>query len=144
MAGMTGAVAPDIDMAYFYLIDHQQTPHHAYITHWPVLWLLLVIGSFFLMRYSNKKGRFFLATVFSLGGVLHMLLDSFVGNIRWFAPFIDRPFSLLSVTAHFQPWWLNYILHWSFVMEVVISVWAVVLYRKSANLIAKDACMNMH
>lgn len=36
--GLRGSIAPDLDMLYFRLIDHQQTHHHEYVTHWPILW----------------------------------------------------------------------------------------------------------
>jgi len=62
-------------------------------------------------------------------GVLHMLLDSIVGDIWWFAPFVDQAYALFNVPARYQPWWLNFLLHWSFALELALWVWAFVLYR---------------
>jgi inner membrane protein len=132
-AGIVGAVSPDIDLAYFYLIDNCATHHHKYISHWPVLWLSFTLVSFLWLCLSTNKKKAFLAVVFSLGGVLHMLLDSVVGDIWWFAPVIDKPYSLFTVKALYQPWWLNFILNWSFALELVISVWAVVLLRSETE-----------
>ncbi|HEV7822952.1 MAG TPA: metal-dependent hydrolase, partial [Burkholderiales bacterium] len=39
LAGMAGAIAPDADLLYFYLIDQRQHHHHTYFTHFPVVWL---------------------------------------------------------------------------------------------------------
>ncbi len=133
MAGIIGAVAPDFDMIYFYLIDHRQTNHHRYISHWPILWLSLVVVSYLLLRYTKRQREAFLAMTFSLGGMLHLILDSFAGVIWWFAPFLDRPYTILSVVARTQPWWLNFILHGSFVLELLICVWALILYRNSSS-----------
>jgi inner membrane protein len=68
--------------------------------------------------------------IFSAGGLLHMVLDSVVGDIWWFAPFIDRPFALFTVPALYTPWWLNFLLHWSFALELAICVGAVITFRR--------------
>lgn len=133
IVGAIGAIAPDFDMAYFYLIDHQQTHHHKYISHWPILWFSLVFAFSLGFCFAKQSKLVFLALVFSLGGVLHIVLDSFVGDIWWFAPFIDKPYALFSVPARFQPWWLNFIIHWSFIMELIICAWAWLIYRNDSN-----------
>lgn len=61
---------------------------------------------------------------------LHLLLDTFVGDIWWGAPFYDQPLALFSVPARFSPWWLNFVLHWSFAVELAICGWAGWLYRQ--------------
>jgi hypothetical protein len=132
-AGIVGAIVPDFDLAYFYLIDHLQTHHHKYITHWPLLWASLVILFSLSLSLCKQSKMLFLALIFSLGGMLHIVLDGFVGDVWLFAPFIDKPYSMFTVTARFQPWWLNYFLHISFVMELTITVLAVVLYRIRSN-----------
>lgn len=129
-AGVIGALAPDLDMLYFYLVDHRQHHHHTYPSHYPIVWLILLAVSasgLYLKRASKLAG---LAFIFCLGGCLHILLDSIVGNIWWFAPFLDRPFSLFTVPALYHPWWLNFILHWSFGLELVLWLWALLIYRK--------------
>ncbi len=128
-AGVVGALAPDFDMVYFYLIDHHQTHHHKYITHWPILWVSLMLASMLWLSLAKQSKPAFLASVFCAGCVLHMVLDSFVGDVWWFAPFINKPYVVFTVPAVFKPWWLNFILHWSFAAELVICVWALLLYR---------------
>lgn len=132
-AGIIGALAPDFDMSYFYLIDHRQTHHHKYVTHWPMLWLSLVSASAVWFRLSRAPKPAFLSLVFCLGGVLHVILDSFVGDVWWFAPFVDRPFALFTVPAVFKPGWLNFILHWSFAVELAICLWALLIYRRRSK-----------
>lgn len=132
-AGVIGALAPDLDMIYFYLIDHRQTHHHKYITHWPILWLTLLLVSEVWMHFSKKPKAAFLSLTFCLGSVLHVVLDSFVGDIWWFAPFNDRPYAMFTVPAVFEPWWLNFIFHWSFAVELTICLWALCLYRRRSN-----------
>ena len=112
VAGVAGAFAPDLDMAYFHLIDNRQTHHHKYISHWPILWLSLTVLAAFWFGYVRQSRAAALALVFCLGGVLHVILDSFVGDIWWFAPFVDQPYAMFTVPARFSPWWLNFILHW--------------------------------
>jgi hypothetical protein len=132
-AGIAGAMAPDFDMVYFHLIDHRQTHHHRYFTHWPVFWLPLTVAALLWCIRAKQSKASFLASVFCLGGLLHLVLDSFVGDIWWFAPFLDRPYALFTVPARFTPWWLSFILHWSFAVELAICLWALVLYRRRSR-----------
>jgi len=120
LTAMAGAIAPDLDMLYFYFIDHGQTHHHKYLSHWPILWIGLLSISVLAVGVMKRKPLPFLVLIFSLGGLLHMLLDSVVGDIWWLAPIVDQPYALFTVPARFQPWWLNFVLHWSFVIELLI------------------------
>ena len=129
-AGMVGAIAPDFDWFYFYFVDHRQTHHHKYFSHWPLCWLLLAAGSALWLRCARGSRAAFLTLVFSLGGILHVILDSVVGDVWWFAPFIDERFSLFHLHARFKPWWLNLFLHWTFALELAICAWAYYLYRR--------------
>lgn len=132
-AGCIGAIAPDIDMLWFYLVDERQTHHHKYFTHWPLVWLSLMLASAFWHRAVRTSKAGFLTLVFSAGTLLHLILDSFVGDVWWFAPFVDRPFAVFTVPAAFKPWWLSFILHWSFAVELSICLWALLIYRRRAG-----------
>jgi len=139
-AGIVGALAPDVDMVYFHLVDHRHTHHHKYLSHWPIIWLTLAAASALWFGWSKQSKAAILSLVFCLGGVLHVALDSFVGDIWWFAPFIDRPYAMFTVPARFQPWWLNFILHWSFAVELAICVWALLVCRgRSINSLQPTA-----
>lgn len=130
--GMLGAVAPDIDMLYFYFIDHRQHHHHSYWTHFPILWLGLLLISILWYVFVIDKSKALLALIFSGLGMCHILLDSIVGAIRWFAPFTDKSYTLFTVEAIYTPWWLNFILHWLFALEILFLLIALLLwYRKT-------------
>jgi inner membrane protein len=127
-AGMLGAIAPDFDMIYLYLVDHGQRHHHTYWTHYPVFWIGLLCLSGLWLFLAQRKSIAALAVILSFNGFLHMLLDSIVGDIWWFAPWADRAYALFTVPARYSPWWLNFILHWSFALEIGLVVWAVTLW----------------
>ena len=131
-AGICGAVFPDADLLYFYLMDHRQHPHHSYLTHFPLLWACLALISVAWLYLGRTKDRAVLALIFSLNGLLHMVLDTIVGDIRWLAPFSDRAYALFTVPAVYQPWWLNFFLHWSFGLELLLVLIALYLWRKDA------------
>lgn len=133
MTGIVGGLALDFDMLYFYLMDNRQTHHHKYISHWPLLWLGLLAVSALWLRLNRRSKSAFLGVVFCLASVLHIILDSFFGDVWWFAPFIDKPYALFTVPALFKPWWLNFILHWSFAIELAILAWAFLVYRRRSN-----------
>ncbi|MFI3156099.1 MAG: metal-dependent hydrolase [Methylococcaceae bacterium] len=130
-AGVLGAVAPDLDMAYFYLVDHRQHHHHTYFTHFPIVWAVLLLIAVIWLSTAQIKNSAIFATIFSLNGFIHMLLDSIVGDIWWFAPFVNKPYAFFTVPALYHPWWLNFVLHWSFTVELAVVVWAVFLWRRS-------------
>jgi hypothetical protein len=133
--GIFGALAPDLDLLYFFLVDHRQHLHHSYVTHFPLFWLGLLSLSAAWLGLANKNKYAALAFIFCLGGFVHMILDTIVGGIWWFAPFIDRSFSLFKVSSYYKPWWLNFILHWSFGLEFCLWIWAFLIYRKRGSVL---------
>ncbi|MCU7920528.1 MAG: metal-dependent hydrolase [Candidatus Thiodiazotropha sp. (ex Epidulcina cf. delphinae)] len=135
LIGVLGAIAPDLDMLYFYLVDNGQRHHHTYWSHYPVVWLGLLAASVGWHRLALNKSRTILAIVFSAGGFMHLLLDTIVGDIWWLAPFLNQPYAMFTVPALYTPWWLNFILHWSFALELLLTLWAIVLWRRKAVLL---------
>lgn len=129
-ACLAGATAPDLDLLYFYLIDGRQTHHHQYFSHWPLLWIGLAALNAAWLSVRRRSVWAQAGLVFAVGGLLHMLLDSFVGDIWWLAPFHDQAFALFSVPARYDPWWLSFVLHWSFAVELVICLAAVVVFAR--------------
>ena len=128
--GLAGALAPDLDMFYFYLVDHRRHHHHSYVTHWPVLWAGALLLAVLWMRRDRVSSGPVLAFIFSLNAFIHMFLDSIVGDIWWLMPWVDQPFALATVQRLVEPWWLNFALHWSFGLEILVVAWAVWLWRQ--------------
>lgn len=130
-AGMLGAVAPDVDLLYFYLIDNRQHHHHLYYPHLPVVWAVLLGLSVGWLLFSRRKTLAVLAFAFSLNGMIHMVLDTIAGDIWWLKPWVDLPFVLVTVPARFQPWWLNFVLHWTFMLDLVVLLLAGLVWHTS-------------
>jgi hypothetical protein len=125
LAIMAGSVFPDVDMIYFYLFDHQRTHHHLYWTHLPSFWLMVCAGILlaWVVRINPRPP---VALWFFLAGVLsHLLLDSIIGDIYWLIPFSYQPFSLFTVHPRYSPWYLNFVMHWVFGLELVLTSCAV-------------------
>jgi hypothetical protein len=133
IAGMLGAVFPDIDMLYFYLLDNRQHHHHQYFTHYPIVWLTLLMVALVwkILKPDSIKSLFLM--FFAFNAFIHLCLDTIVGDIWWLAPFVDQPFSLFTVPALYHPWWLNFFLHWSFALEVSICLWAIVFWHRQRD-----------
>lgn len=127
--GMFGAVAPDLDLFWHVLVDHRQHDHHSYLTHFPITWLLAMLAALLWRRRQAVAGA--LAFSFSLGGLMHMVLDSVVGGIRWLAPFSDQSYVLSTPTPDFLAlWWFYFLFHWSFKLELAITAAALLLWLK--------------
>lgn len=138
-AGIAGALAPDLDMIYFHLFDHRRHHHHAYPTHFPIIWATLLIASLVWAYSGRRKTAAYCMSLFSLNGFFHLMLDTIVGDIWWLAPFVDRPFSLFAVPATWSPWWLNFVCHWSFGLELALVIWAFALWRYGEPITATSA-----
>lgn len=133
---MLGAIFPDIDLFYFYFFDQRSVHHHKYFVHWFSVWIPIFLIAYTFWKISKHRSKLALAiTLFSGAALLHICLDTFVGDVWLFAPFIDQAYVFFEVTARYQPWWLNFIFHWSFLVELVICAYALMLYiRKNKAL----------
>ncbi len=126
-ACLLGSIAPDFDLLYFYLIDSCQHHHHSYFSHWPIVWVGLLLLS--ALWFIFQKGQMATAAIAFTGcGLLHIALDGIVGDIQLFAPWSNDYFALATVPARYKPWWLNFILHWSMIIELVICATAAYIY----------------
>ncbi|MHB1085725.1 MAG: peptidoglycan DD-metalloendopeptidase family protein [Thiobacillus sp.] len=133
VAGMTGGGFPDIDLLYSSWFDATPQHHHTYWTHLPIAWLGCVMLAWGVSRNRSVSIRLGLATFFA-AWLSHLMLDSIAGDIWWLYPYIDQPFSLVSIQARHQPWWMNYLLHWTMALELLIITFAVGLEVKSPRL----------
>jgi len=124
--GVAASVLPDADLLYFYTIDRQQHLHYGYWTHIPAFWAVvlgLAAGVCWVRHIRN--GAPVIALV-ALNLFLHFVLDTVAGGMRWLYPFSSRGFALVRVPAEHGHWFLNFIWHWTFILELLL--WAAALY----------------
>lgn len=114
VAGLAGSLAPDLDMLWFYLVDGQSTHHHHYLTHRPALWLL---GLSLAIMVRTPVG-----IAFTAAAMLHLALDSIVGEIAWAWPFSDITAPLVIVPATQEFWLMSFLVHWTFKVEIVLTL----------------------
>ncbi len=119
-AAMFGAVAPDLDMLWFHFVDDRGHHHHEYLTHRPILWAVLVSCGILLRRFLPRAGV--VLTFFGLGGLVHMGLDSIVGEISWFWPFSNATYPIVEVQPTHSHWILSFLNHWTFKVEIGITL----------------------
>jgi len=121
MVAAFGAIFPDLDLIRFYLFDNHQRHHHDYWTHIPMIWGLIVLGWF---GFSKIRKRSFgaLPLVFFVAVFSHLVLDTMAGAIEWFWPFSDKGVYLVTVPATQSKWYLSFLTHWTFALEVFISI----------------------
>lgn len=131
LCGVMGGLLPDIDMWWFYVVDQGRVHHHRYVTRWPILWLLCLLLALCLRRCRPQSTVAALFYLIGVNGMVHMVLDSIVGDIWWLMPWHDQPYALFVVAVRYQPWWLNFVLHWSFVLEAGVWLWAVMILKNS-------------
>jgi inner membrane protein len=131
--GLVASVLPDLDLLWFYLVDARARPHHEYLFHAPLFWVVLALLAWGAARLLHWRDVPLLVGVALANLLLHMLLDTVAGGIRWLWPFSDASLVLAHVPAG-RSWWVwNFVLHWTFLLEVLICAAAfVVLVRRSA------------
>jgi inner membrane protein len=124
--GMIASVLPDLDLLWFYFVDHRRQVHHAYLPHLPLAWIALFAVAALVLRVRGAGRTAWLAVVvFASNILLHVLLDTTAGGIRWLWPFSHAEFAMSHVEARYQPWVLNFVLHWTFALELAILAAAV-------------------
>jgi len=106
-------------LLFFYLIDDRAFHHHRYWVHAPGFWLILLgVVTPLVLRFPStvKQATFW----FFAAWLLHLCLDSVVGEIMWLWPFSDQMFSLATVQPTHSHFILSFMAHWSFLFEVMI------------------------
>ena len=140
--GLAAGIAPDFDLPYFYLVDQQRHLHHSYFPHLPAFWLaVLALSSAVLWLAHSRKASWLVLGVIGLNVTLHLILDSVAGGIRWLWPLSHAEFRLVAVPARYHPWYLNFILHWTFGLEVALVVGATWLFLSRRRRIARTTAI---
>lgn len=122
--GLAASVAPDLDMFWFYFVDHRQTFHHEYFTHTPLFWasvslFIAIIGTMAGSRVVLAAALMILANSF-----VHLLLDSVVSTIHWTWPVPGGDVWLIRLPRNHDWWVWNYVFYWTFLLELAIAFMA--------------------
>ena len=128
--GVFCSVLPDFDLLYFYTVDNRQHLHHSYWTHIPIFWALVAGLVYSVCRWVFKKRYGFICLILLLNTWLHLTLDTVAGGIYWFYPLSDVNIQWMHITARYEWWVFNYIIHWTFLLEICIILAAVYSYRR--------------
>ena len=126
-AALLGSVAPDIDMIWFHLIDHGAIHHHKYWVHAPGFWAMIALVALPLIR-TLKPDLMGPALIFLAAITIHLILDSLGGGIMWLWPHSTHLYELVTVPATQSHWIWSFVLHWTFLAELVITATAAFLF----------------
>ncbi len=129
--GLLGSVILDLDILYFYFVDNRQNLHHGYWIHIPFYWMIIALIAIFVFWIFKKKDCIIASIIFFSNIFLHLFLDTIVGKIEWLYPITDKGYYLFDVSARYDFWVWNFVFHPTFLFEVGIVIWAVVLFFKT-------------
>ncbi|MEL7258495.1 MAG: metal-dependent hydrolase [Pseudomonadota bacterium] len=135
-AAFLGAILPDFDLIWFYFVDNRALHHHNYWVHIPAFWLLMASLVLPATRWL-KPSWIRPAMAFFAGILVHLLLDTIAGDVKWLWPLSDRFFHLFTVPATYENWILNFVLHPVFLLEILI--WVVALGLWWRNRVTRDS-----
>lgn len=125
--GLVASVLPDIDLFWFYLIDNRQYLHRSYITHAPAFWIGLAAVAFIAARIFRLAWAPLYIGVALANLMLHMMLDSVTGGLRWLWPVSNTEFGLFHIPSVYGWWVWNFVFHWTFLLEVAVCTGALLL-----------------
>lgn len=131
--GIICSVLPDFDLLYFYTIDNRQHLHHSYWTHIPITWSVVAGLAYLIGRWVFHKRFGVFCLILLMNTWLHLILDTVAGGIYWLYPFSPTNFQWLNITASYDWWVLNYIFHWTFMLELCIISITVYIYHRDKN-----------
>lgn len=127
LLGALFSVLPDFDLFYFYFFNASQ-PHHVYAPHIPLYWPL-ISSVVFIVAYKIKSNDLKLTAMLLLGNtLLHMLLDTLAGGIMWLYPYTSEFIRFSYIPATHNLWVMNFIMHWTFIFEIIICLTAIVIF----------------
>lgn len=128
--GLLASVLPDTDLFWFYLVSDRESVHHGYIFHWPLFWGLIAALSWGLARALGGRGAGSFIIVALANLMLHLALDSVAAGVGWLQPFSTAEVNLVEVPARYDWWVWNFVLHWTFGLELAIVVAAGLTLRR--------------
>ncbi len=129
--GLVASVLPDADLVYFYLIDNRQTLHHHYWPHLPAFWVAVSAPTLALALMARHPALLPAWLVFHANIFLHLILDTVVGHVLWFYPFSAESVVMFDVPARYGWWVWNFVLHWTFLLELLLCGGALALFLRS-------------
>ncbi|HEX8394546.1 MAG TPA: metal-dependent hydrolase [Longimicrobium sp.] len=122
MVGVAASVLPDADLLWWHFVDHRRQVHHAYLTHIPLACLVAFAIAALVLRLARARRQAWIAgAIVAVNVMLHLLLDTVAGGIRWAWPMSGHEFALSAPTARYGFWIGNFVMHWTFALEVLIT-----------------------
>ncbi len=130
---LLASVLPDFDLLWFYLVDQRQHLHHTYWTHIPVFWVALgIVAALIALAIRRRDALPYIGAV-TLGTLLHIVLDTVAGGIHWLYPLSSVETRWVEVPSVYGWWIANFVLHWSFALELILLGIAIWLHPRFAS-----------
>ena len=126
LVGLAASVAPDLDLFWFYFVDRRRHVHHAYWTHLPAFWLAGIgMVAIVLAIVRASRAPWLALAIAGSNILLHLFLDTIAGGVEWLWPLRSTEYVFVRVPARFNPWYLNFLLHWTFGLELLLLLLAI-------------------
>ena len=124
ITGITASVLPDFDLVLTPFFPN--TPHHLFITHTPMFYLVIgLLLAFTLLYFERVKGKnvhFWekLLTILLVNVLVHILLDAVADHIRLFWPVDLTTYTLFPISS--VNWVQNYLNSPAVLAEVISMI----------------------
>lgn len=135
VCGLLASVLPDIDILYFYFVklvlDGSPPSHRYFATHWPLFWLALFAIACGLLLVFKRKDLLSYPCIILAGVFLHLALDTISAPVFYAAPFSWERLQFVRVPAVYNWWVMNFLRHWTFLLELSICTIAILVHLTS-------------
>jgi membrane-bound metal-dependent hydrolase YbcI (DUF457 family) len=83
-------VLPDLDLLWLFTVGQRRQVHHAYLPHLPLACAAFFAAAALLLWMARARRETWLGwAVAAVNVMLHLVLDTTAGGIRWLWPFSD-------------------------------------------------------
>lgn len=134
LLGVAASVLPDFDLLWWHFVDNRRQVHHAYLTHIPLAWMIVfAAAALVLVLIRARRDVWIAGAAMAANVMIHLILDTAAGGIRWAWPFSQHEFALSHPPAAHGFWIYNFVLHWTFGLEILITVAALAVWWKTRS-----------
>ena len=125
------SIWPDLGLIYFYFFETSGMIHRQYFPHLPIVMVtaFVVTLPLYYTKFFEKLRIYYL--LFFANWLVHLLLDTYTERIFWLYPLSAHGLRLIEIPAVFSHWIISMVLHWSFVVELAIVAFALVLFLRT-------------
>lgn len=123
--GLLAAIVPDLDYAYWLIINDQADTHRGYITTYPIIYFGFFLISLSIYLFYKRQWLKNAIIIIYVNIFVHFLLDTPFYGVKWLLPFYNQEIGIYDVGSYSGGSGIqveNYFTHWYWYLEIVLWI----------------------